>query len=78
MNPGIVMYDFNNTKQTIPYSSSAVDGNLPKLGDKVNNLITFLIFICIYMILFCHVVVVVTKRHGVLVCFIYTVSRFKT
>lgn len=35
MNPGIVMYDFNNMKQTIPYSSSAVDGNLPKLGDKV-------------------------------------------
>lgn len=34
-NPGILLYEVNGTKQTILYSSSAVDGNLPKLGEKV-------------------------------------------
>ena len=33
--PGIIMYDVNNTKQTIPYSIRAVHGSAPKCGDKV-------------------------------------------
>eukprot|EP00918_Siedleckia_nematoides_P008348 GHVU01018104.1.p1 GENE.GHVU01018104.1~~GHVU01018104.1.p1 ORF type:complete len:815 (+),score=93.18 GHVU01018104.1:360-2804(+) len=33
--PGIIMYDVNNTKQTIPYSIRAVHGSAPKCGDKI-------------------------------------------
>lgn len=33
--PGILMYEVEGTKQMIPYSSSVVDGNLPKLDEKV-------------------------------------------
>jgi hypothetical protein len=33
--PGILMYDVNGTKQTIPFSAKAVQGHYPKVGDKV-------------------------------------------
>jgi cold shock CspA family protein len=33
--PGIIMYDVNGTKQMIPYMSKAVQGSLPRYGDKV-------------------------------------------
>lgn len=33
--PGIIIYDVNGTKQTIPYFGKIVIGNWPKLGDKV-------------------------------------------
>lgn len=33
--PGIIMYDVNGTKQMIPYTGKAIQGNLPKYGDKV-------------------------------------------
>lgn len=33
--PGIIMYDVNGTKQTIPYITKAVHGHPPKNGDKV-------------------------------------------
>ncbi|ESN92067.1 hypothetical protein HELRODRAFT_104068 [Helobdella robusta] len=33
--PGIIMYEIEGTKQMIPYSCSIVDGNLPKLDEKV-------------------------------------------
>jgi len=33
--PGIIMYDVNGTKQTIPYSMQAIQGVHPKYGDKV-------------------------------------------
>lgn len=35
-NPGIIMYDVNGTKQTIPYSYKAMLGTAPKYGDKVD------------------------------------------
>lgn len=31
------MYEVEGTKQMIPYSSSVVDGNLPKLDEKVGR-----------------------------------------
>ena len=31
------MYEVEGTKQMIPYSSSVVDGNLPKLDEKVDQ-----------------------------------------
>lgn len=34
--PGIIMYDVNGTKQTIPFSAKAVQGPQPKIGDKVS------------------------------------------
>ena len=33
--PGIILYDVNNTKQTILFTMAVVDGTAPKLGDKV-------------------------------------------
>lgn len=33
--PGIIMYDVNGTKQTIPYTTKAFQGTVPKYGDKV-------------------------------------------
>ncbi|ELU07507.1 hypothetical protein CAPTEDRAFT_158253 [Capitella teleta] len=33
--PGIIMYDVNGTKQTIPFGSKAVQAHHPKVGDKV-------------------------------------------
>lgn len=33
--PGIIMYDVNGTKQTIPYTNKAFQGTVPKYGDKV-------------------------------------------
>jgi len=33
--PGIIMYDVNGTKQMIPYSTRAIQGAVPKYGDKV-------------------------------------------
>lgn len=33
--PGIIMYDVNGTKQTIPYTNKAFQGSVPKYGDKV-------------------------------------------
>jgi len=33
--PGIILYDVNNTKQTILFTMASVDGTAPKLGDKV-------------------------------------------
>ncbi|KAK2146556.1 hypothetical protein LSH36_600g01076 [Paralvinella palmiformis] len=33
--PGIIMYDVNGTKQTIPYHLKSVQGAAPKCGDKV-------------------------------------------
>jgi len=35
--PGIILYDVNNTKQTILFTVAAVDGTTPKLGDKVTS-----------------------------------------
>lgn len=34
-NPGIIMYDVNGTKQTIPYTAKSTQGPVPKYGDKV-------------------------------------------
>lgn len=34
--PGIIMYDVNGTKQTIPFSAKAVQAQQPKVGDKVS------------------------------------------
>ena len=34
--PGIIMYDVNGTKQTIPYYATSIQGGTPKYGDKVN------------------------------------------
>lgn len=33
--PGIIMYDVNGTKQTIPYGVKVIQGFAPKCGDKV-------------------------------------------
>ena len=33
--PGIIMYDVDGTKQTIPYNAKAVQGVLPRCTDKV-------------------------------------------
>lgn len=33
--PGIIMYDVNGTKQTIPFSAKTVQGQPPKVGDKI-------------------------------------------
>lgn len=33
--PGIIMYDVDGTKQTIPYSPKVIQGTTPKCGDKV-------------------------------------------
>jgi len=33
--PGIILYDVNNTKQTILFTLAVIDGNAPKLGDMV-------------------------------------------
>lgn len=33
--PGIIMYDVNGTKQTIPYGTKAIQGSPPKYGDQV-------------------------------------------
>ena len=33
--PGVIMYEVEGTKQMIAYSCSVVDGDLPKLDDKV-------------------------------------------
>jgi len=33
--PGIIIYDVNGTKQTIPYSAKVVQGSSPRNGDKV-------------------------------------------
>ena len=45
--PGIILYDVNNTKQTILFTMASVDGTVPKLGDKVpyrfSSLIMFLL-----------------------------------
>lgn len=35
LDPGVIMYEVEGTKQLIPYSCSVVDGNLPKLDEKV-------------------------------------------
>ena len=36
--PGIIMYDVNGTKQTIPFSVSVIQGAPPKISDKVPTL----------------------------------------
>ena len=33
--PGIIIYDVNGTKQTIPYSAKVIQSNIPRNGDKV-------------------------------------------
>lgn len=35
LDPGIIMYDVNGTKQTIPYGSNVIIGSPPKYGDMV-------------------------------------------
>lgn len=35
--PGIIMYDVDGVKQTIPYSAKSIQGHLPKYGDKVRK-----------------------------------------
>lgn len=42
--PGIIMYDVNETKQTIPFNAKSVQGNPPKFGDKV-SIILFILWI---------------------------------
>lgn len=37
-NPGIIMYEVNGTKQTIPYAPPAILGSSPKYGDRVSYL----------------------------------------
>ena len=37
--PGIIMYDVNSTKQTIPFNAKAVQAHHPKVGDKVGFIV---------------------------------------
>ena len=34
--PGIILYDVNDTKQTILFTLAAIDGSPPKLGERVS------------------------------------------
>ena len=37
--PGIIMYDVNGTKQTIPFGAAAIVGVAPKNSEKVCNIL---------------------------------------